>query len=332
LLVQTNYNEPCIDGGAFLPTNVLDKALASLVVTRQFPGPRWLKFSGYDWSVKSSTDPVGPGPNYFSDNTNNVFVDEQGLHLRITNRSNQWQCAEIVSARTFGFGHYRFELASQVNDFDPDVVLGLFTWSDDPVYADREIDIECSRWGNASDTNNSQYVVQPYDLSGHLVRFDVPENITNSTHWFIWETNQVTFQSEIGGYDPSAILTNLISGFNYNDATPQTGDENVHINLWLFNGFPPGNNQEKEVIIKSFNFVPSAPPQPASLNHLGRSATGQFQFDVQGQADWRYEISTSTNLLNWQTFSTFLATNNLFTVIDTNAAVVARYFRARTLR
>ena len=130
-----------------------------------YPGPRWLSFSGYDWWVKTSAGQVGPGPNYFSDSTNNVWLDGQGqLHLRITNRSNQWQCAELVSARTFGYGSYRFQLASPADNLNPNAVLGLFTWSDDPAYADREIDIECSRWGNAADPNNAQFVVQPYDL------------------------------------------------------------------------------------------------------------------------------------------------------------------------
>ena len=113
LLVSTNYNQPCVLGEPFLPTNVFSEAIASAVVSREYPGVRWIGFSGYDWWVKASsgTNQLGPGPNYFSDNTNNVWTDAQGwLHLRITNRSNQWQCAEIVSARTFGYGSYRFEL------------------------------------------------------------------------------------------------------------------------------------------------------------------------------------------------------------------------------
>jgi hypothetical protein len=74
-----------------------------------------LSFSGYDWWVKSSAGKVGPGPNYFSDSTNNVWTDSLGqLHLRITNRSNQWQCAELISARTFGYGSYRSESARRV--------------------------------------------------------------------------------------------------------------------------------------------------------------------------------------------------------------------------
>jgi hypothetical protein len=40
--------------------------------------------------MKSSTGQVGPGPNYFSDSTNNVWLDGMGqLRLRITNRTEQ---------------------------------------------------------------------------------------------------------------------------------------------------------------------------------------------------------------------------------------------------
>src|SRR5437667_40636 len=66
---------------------------------------RVIKFSGYDWTVKSSRDRVGPGPNYFSDGEENVRVDERGrLHLRLTQREGRFYCAEVVSRRSFGAG------------------------------------------------------------------------------------------------------------------------------------------------------------------------------------------------------------------------------------
>ncbi|HVM50372.1 MAG TPA: hypothetical protein VMU04_20255, partial [Candidatus Acidoferrum sp.] len=87
LLVSTNYSLPCVQGAAVLSTNIYAQALASVIVTRPYPAVRWVSFSGYDWWVKSSTGTVGPGPNYFSDSTNNLWVDTVGqLHLRITNR------------------------------------------------------------------------------------------------------------------------------------------------------------------------------------------------------------------------------------------------------
>src|SRR5438093_8470020 len=61
LLVSTNYNLPCVDGAAFLPTNVFAQAVASAVVTSTHSGARFLSFSGYDWWVKTSSEPVGPG-------------------------------------------------------------------------------------------------------------------------------------------------------------------------------------------------------------------------------------------------------------------------------
>src|SRR6266852_3653418 len=64
-------------------------------------------FSGYSWNVKIGSPPVGPGPNYFSDNANNVWVDTSNrLHLRI----GKWVCAEVVLQSSPGYGTYRFYL------------------------------------------------------------------------------------------------------------------------------------------------------------------------------------------------------------------------------
>jgi len=328
LLVSSNYNEACVQGPASLPTNVTAQAVASVSVERFDPSIRRINFSGYDWWLKTSSGQVGPGPNYFSDNTNNLWLDAQGqLHLRITNRSNQWQCAELITSRTFGYGSYRFELNSSPNDLDPNVVLGLFTWSDDPAYAHREIDVECSRWGNAADVNNAQYVVQPFDTPGHLVRYRVPAGQTNSTHLWIWETNRITFQSQRGSFTPNPAAPNVISNWNYALTVPQTGDENVRINLWLVNGTPPTDNHEAEFVIKSFQFVPLGVAQPALLTNLSRLPGGQVQFNLRVQPDWRYTVQASTNLLNWQDLVTLLATNNLMPFSDLSPTSNTRFYR-----
>src|SRR5206468_686881 len=123
-----------------LPAQLDQQSVASLIINRYATE---ISFSGYKWEVKTSAaNPVGPGPNYFSSATNNVWVDGQGrLHLRITrqtvNGTNQWSCAEVVSQRSLGHGTYRFSLDSRVDNLDPKVVLGLFTWSDDPAYSHR---------------------------------------------------------------------------------------------------------------------------------------------------------------------------------------------------
>ncbi len=332
-LVPSSFTQACVLGTSTLSTNLYSSAIASAVVTRPSPGVRFLNFSGYDWWVKTSAGLVGPGPNYFSDSTNNVWLDALGqLHLRITNRSNQWQCAELVSARTFGYGSYRFELASRVDNLNPNAILGLFTWSDDPAYTYREIDVECSRWGNAGDSNNSQFVVQPYIPPGHLARYPVPANQTNSTQLFVWQTNQVSFQSQRGFFTNNPAPGNLVTNWTYTLDIPRTGDENVRLNLWLMSGLAPTDNQEVEVIIHNFRFVPLGAARSASLDRIRFLGAGQFKFTLNGDPDWQYEVQASSNLLNWQGL-TILQPTAYSIDFQTNLPVGAPklFYRARTL-
>lgn len=334
LLVATNYNQPCVDGLANLPTNIYDRAVAKTVITRPSPGVRFLNFSGYDWAVKNSAGLVGPGPNYFSDSASNAWTDTNGwLHLRITHRSNQWQCAEIVSARTFGPGSYRMELNSDVNALNANVTLGMFTWSDDPAYADREIDVECARWGWAGDTDNSQFVVQPYDAANHLVRYRTPAGQANSTHLFVWRTNRVDYQALRGSYAASPAATNIIATWAFTNpaAVPRSGDENMRFNLWLFQGSAPTDTNEAEVVVKNFNHVPPEAAPPATLGKFSLPAAGPFQCEWQVRPDYRYEVQTSSNLLHWAGLAAFLATNATVNFTDASPlAAGGRFYRVVT--
>ncbi len=119
--------------------------------------------------------------------------------------------------------------------------------------------------------------------------------------------------------------------FNNAADVPQTGDENVRINLWLINGNAPTDDSEVEFIIKSFQFVPLGPPLPAVLLQP-RSRDGYLSFDIGGQADRRYEVQTSTNCSTWQTLDTVLATNSLMSFAATNGVGGGlRFYRLLTL-
>lgn len=213
-------------------------------------GPRTVEFSGHTWIVKSYTRKIGPGPNLFSDSPANVWVDAAGqLHLKITRTKKGWVCAEVINTRSLGRGTYTWELGSPVDGLDRNVVLGLFTWNDDPAYNHREIDWEAARWGNASDPTNGQYVVQPYDRPGNLQRISLGAAAT-STQSFTWGTSSVSFSSS--NASPSE--------WTYSGPdVPQPGGENARMNLWLFRGLGPSNGQEVEIVIRRFSFEPLSP-------------------------------------------------------------------------
>ena len=210
---------------------------------------RTVEFSGYTWRVRSNpTIARGPGPNYFSNSTDNVSVDGNGrLHLRLTHSHGRWYCAEVITLRSFGYGRYTFELQSPVGPaLDVSEVVGQFTWDLNPAYHNREIDIEFARFGGVRDSGNGDFVVQPYFHNGNRQKI-LQSTVVPSTHWFDWRPGVVTF----GG------TTGTPSGWTYSGPdVPPIGQEHVRINLWLFHGHPPTNHQPFELVMKRFAFSP----------------------------------------------------------------------------
>lgn len=215
------------------------------------PGyPDRVTWSGGSWQVKTSTAAVGPGPNVFA--KANVGVDASGfLHLRIArDASGRWTAAEVIGPTSHGYGTYTFTVATRLDQFDPNVVLGLFTWSDRAPYAHREIDVEVADWGSTTDPTNAQFVVQPWDKPNHLHRFDVGDAV-RTVHQFEWRAGRVAFTSR--RLDTGA----LIASYTYTGAdVPKPGDERVRLNLWLFNGAAPTDGLPVEVVVESFAFTP----------------------------------------------------------------------------
>lgn len=232
-------------------------ALRPHLVLAASDADRMLSFSGYRWRVKSSGRPVGPGPNYFGDSERSVWTDPDGrLHLRVIHEHGRWWAAEVISAPSFGHGTYRFDLETNVDDLDSNVVLGLFTWSDQPAFSHREIDIEISRWGQEGN-DNAQFVVQPYTQPKNIVRFSIPRGLSGSVHTFLWTPDRVAFRSFSnaetlkGGRSGTILHAHTVTG-----GIARPGGENARINLWLLGGRPPKHHREIEVVVSRFSFVP----------------------------------------------------------------------------
>jgi hypothetical protein len=271
-LLPASYAPPLLDGDPVLPADLWDHAAAQAIVSRG-PGPRQIEFAGHLWTVKASETPVGPGPNYFSDRPEDVWVDAAGrLHLRIVQRDGRWYCTEVVTGRPFGYGNYVFRVAPLARELNPNAVVGLFTWDNAAAqYNFRELDVEFSRWGDPAN-DNAQYVVQPWDHPGNVFRFNLDLLAESTTHCFDWHADRVTFQSVWGdvacldlqtliqtlrvSQNPKG-LANPIASWTYTGPdVPPAGDGQARINLWLMSGHPPTDGQPIEVVVEGFEFIP----------------------------------------------------------------------------
>jgi hypothetical protein len=329
-LVTNGFQYPLANGVSQPPAELESNSVAKVLINRSL-NSREIFFSGYEWICKSSCGGyTGPGPNVFSDSTDNIFLDTQGrLHLRITFRNGQWQCAEIISKRSFGYGTYIFQIDSVVDGWHPSVVAGFFTWSDQPDFAHRETDVEISPWQGAS--NTLQFVRQPYDVGTNLLRFPYPAGLSAATHTFDWRPQRIYFRSFTGNGLPPASVTNLIRDWTYSDTNqiPVAGGENARINLWL-NPPRPTDTNDIELVVTKFVFIPVVVPAPQILS-ITRPSPGLIRLGVAGDPNLNYSLLGSTNFATWDVLTDIVATNALF-YLDDLVTMPIKFYRIRLNR
>jgi hypothetical protein len=131
----------------------------------------------------------------------------------------------------------------------------MFTWDPDSKPAHGEMDIELSRWCAAGDTNDAQFVVQPFNLPGHLVRFPIAlsDASTELTYLMDWEPGTVTFSAYHGHHFGDPPTGTLIFRHVFTDGVPAPGQERFRFNLWR--ACPIAQSQE--VVVTHFSHVSS---------------------------------------------------------------------------
>jgi hypothetical protein len=204
---------------------------------------------------------MGAGPNYYTDDPDDIWIDQHGnLHLNIVEKESNWYCSEVFCNENLGYGTYVFTLENEIDSLDSKIILGLFIYDlPDQQGNHREIDVELTRWGNPSDPNNSQFVVQPWNNPGNIHRFPIDYAVDTeiTTHEITWLTDQIDFRSYYGE-SPFEKLDYLIESWSYSGSDiPQPGTENPRINFYLMNGDPPTNSQDAEIVIRSLEFFPN---------------------------------------------------------------------------
>jgi hypothetical protein len=235
-----------------LPISIL-LFLFTAFVLHQIP-KNIIRFSGYDWQVRD--DGFGnPGPNKWK--KSNVWLDSNGyLHLKITHTGDDWYSAEIQTTRTLGFGEYQFQVVGRIDNLDPNVVLGLFSYSASD--SSDEIDIEYTQWGDSESTSGN-WAVHPSKSEQEYAHETFPINLngTYTTNRYTWTSQSVFFQTLNGHHDNN---DSQLGSWLYNPSEPLSTIPQqpmiVHINFWLYKGNPPLNGNEAEIILHSFTFRP----------------------------------------------------------------------------
>ncbi len=226
-------------------------------------GQRSIRFAGVDWQVKNG-GPWGPGPNYWSDSDQSVWVDEQGrLHLKIRKENNTWYCAEVNTEAYTTYGEHRFLVEGRIDKMDKNIVLGLFIYANDAA----EIDIEYSKWSVEGKEDVGSYTVQPWSTPGNNHSFVSPLDSVKTTHFFDWQPGYVLFGSLQGHYYSAPPSQNYyIEQWIYTGSDNPSPDHHLrtHINFWLNNGQAPTDLSILEVVITDV-------VQPLSTNFIEKT-------------------------------------------------------------
>jgi Dockerin type I domain len=276
---------------------------------------RNIQWSSYTWWVRTSQGgEQGPGPNIFSDSTQNVFVDGNGdLHLTIVKGpNNKWMAAEVDMNQSLGYGTYEWEVSSRYDQFASNTVGGLFTYLDPESVATQtggvvgngvadtphEIDIEFTgAWGSA----NLYFTTHDPDVQSPSQNYYQGLNDNFTTHRFTWKPDSITWESYHGHVAGVAAPTNPITeeraGTRHGQAAkfvytgpvvPQDLNEVPIINLWLsgenVSTAGPTDGQTQEMIVHSFTYTPLR--NPGDFNADGEVDSLDYDF-------WRQEFGST---------------------------------------
>lgn len=224
-----------------------DGVIAIAMATGTPYRPKIMRFSGYDWEVRQLTSNRGGKLNSYD--SNNAWVDQDGfLHLRITRKNDAWVCAEVGLKPALGQGTYSF-LVRDISKLDPAAAFTMFTFERVTRFG-HEMDIEVSRWGNP-DSQNGQFVVQPYYEPSNVTGFEVPTGKMEFS--FRWETEKAMFRAasvRAGG------SKRLVAEHSFTSGVPDPGGESIHIDLYAFGKARNPMQNPAEVIIESFTYAP----------------------------------------------------------------------------
>ncbi|HMF41911.1 MAG TPA: glycoside hydrolase family 16 protein [Polyangia bacterium] len=214
-------------------------------------------WKGHTWQLTS-----GGMAGVCQGDPNNVSIDAAGyLHLKISLNNGVWSASELFTTDKLGFGTYQWQVDGPIDTYDKNVVLGLFPYGPAAgIGADgtNEIDIEYSRWGQATGVNGdwTDYPASGTNIGEMSYSFSLG-GATLSTSRFTWSNISIA-SFLLAGVQPIDGTTGLIRSWTY---APQNPTVNIPqqalplgMNLWCFDS-PPSDGKPVEIVIRDFAFA-----------------------------------------------------------------------------
>jgi hypothetical protein len=252
LLVQPDYRPlPTLDAA---PTQGPSVALVTIVKgvgPIQTAPTGALKFSGYDWAVRTIASDKGGLNNLYD--PQNAWTDASGaLHMQIKKKSDMWSCAEIFLNRSLGYGTYSVTVRD-TSHLEPAAAFSMFTF--DELRSEeqfREMDIEVGGQGGAANKNNARYVIQPLYIPGNLFAFTAPSGTL--TYVLHWEPGHATFKTFRGRSARAG--AQLVSEHEFTSGIPAPGMAKPRLIFYVVASDKYPMQKPSEVEVEKFEYLP----------------------------------------------------------------------------
>jgi hypothetical protein len=252
LLVESDYHPlPMTDVAPTQGGSVALVTIAKGVGTPQLAPVGSLKFSGYDWSVRTIASDKGGTNNLYD--SENAWTDASGaLHMQIKKKSDSWSCAEIFLNRSLGYGTYSVTVRD-TSHLEPAALFSMFTfdeWASEDRF--REMDVEVGGRGDVAAGNNARYVIQPLYIPGNLFPFAAPSGTL--TYVLRWESGRATFKTFRGrSSGPGA---QLVSEHEFTSGIPTPGKAILRLIFYVVASDKNPMRKPSEVVVEKFEYLP----------------------------------------------------------------------------
>src|SRR5262249_46608497 len=151
-----------------------------------------------------------------------------------------------------GYGTYNMTVRD-TSHLDPATVLSMHTFDESAGGQHyRELDIELSRWGDATSKNNAQYGIQPFYVPGNVEPFTQPGGML--THSVRWESGRASFRTvrgRVARADAPAVSQHV-----FTSGVPSAGEELFQFMFYVVATDKNPLEKENEVVVEKFEYLP----------------------------------------------------------------------------